>query len=61
MLNPKGGLFSRKEDPEIRACAAIALGRVGTQRSLQALQQALAEKNVVVRGAVKRALKGGSA
>ena len=27
---PKGGLFSRKEDPELRACAAIALGRIGT-------------------------------
>ena len=27
LLNPKGGLFSKKEDPEVRACAAIALGR----------------------------------
>lgn len=58
LLNPKGGLFSKKEDPEIRACAAIALGRVGTQRSQEALQRALAEKNVVVRGAVNRALRG---
>jgi HEAT repeat protein len=58
LLNPKGGLFARKEDPEIRACAAIALGRVGTQRSQEALQRALAEKNVVVRGAVNRALRG---
>ena len=59
LLNAKGGFFSRKEDPEIRACAAIALGRVGTQRAQEALQKGLAEKNVVVRGAVNRALRGG--
>ena len=61
LLNPKGGLFSKKEDPELRACAAIALGRVGTGRASQALQKALAEKDVVVRNAVNRALKGGAA
>jgi HEAT repeats/PBS lyase HEAT-like repeat len=60
LLNPKGGLFSKKEDPELRACAAIALGRIGTARSGQALQKALAEKDVVVRNAVNRALKGGA-
>jgi hypothetical protein len=61
LLNPKGGLFARKADPEIRACAAMALGRVGTPRAQAALQKALAEKNVVVRGAVNRALRAGSA
>ncbi len=61
LLNPKGGLFSKKEDPELRACAAIALGRINTARSQQALQKALAEKDVVVRNAVNRALKGGAA
>ncbi len=61
LLNPKGGLFSKKEDPELRACAAIALGRIGTARSGQALQKAMAEKDVVVRNAVNRALKGGAA
>ncbi len=61
LLNPKGGLFSKKEDPELRACAAIALGRIGTTRSSQSLQKALAEKDVVVRNAVNRALKGGAA
>ncbi len=60
LLNPKGGLFSKKEDPELRACAAIALGRVNTPRSQQALQKAMAEKDVVVRNAVNRALKGGA-
>ena len=61
LLNSRGGLFSRKEDPELRACAAIALGHVGTPRAQQALQKSLAEKDVVVRNAVNRALKGGAA
>lgn len=61
VLNPKGGLFSRKEDPDLRACAAIALGHIGTVRSQHALQKAMAEKDVVVRNAVNRALKGGAA
>lgn len=58
MLNPKGGLFSKKEEPELRACAAIALGHIGTTRSQAALQKAMSEKDVVVRNAVNRALKG---
>jgi hypothetical protein len=58
LLNPKGGLFSKKEDPELRACAAIALGRAGTARAQQALQKAMSEKDAVVRNAVNRALKG---
>jgi hypothetical protein len=61
LLNPKSGLFSRKEDPEVRACAAIALGHIGTVRSQNALQKAMAEKDAVVRNAVNRALKGGAA
>jgi hypothetical protein len=60
LVNSKGGLFSRKEDPEVRACAAIALGRIGTARAQEALQKAMSEKDVVVRNAVNRALKGGT-
>ena len=60
LLNAKGGLFSRREDPDMRACAAIALGKVGTQKAQEALQRAMGEKDVVVRSAVARALKGGS-
>jgi hypothetical protein len=60
LLNPKGGLFSKKEDPELRACAAIALGRIGTPRAQHTLQKAMAEKDIVVRNAVNRALKGGA-
>lgn len=61
LLNGKGGLFARKEDPDIRACAALALGKVGTQRAQTALQKAMGEKDVIVRTAVNRSLKGGSA
>jgi hypothetical protein len=60
LLNPKSGLFAKKEDPELRACAAIALGRIGTPRAQQALHKAMSERDVVVRNAVNRALKGGA-
>lgn len=58
LLNGKGGLFSRKEDAELRACAAVALGKVGTSRARESLQKAVGEKDVVVRSAVSRALRG---
>jgi len=58
LLHGKSGLLGRKEDPEIRACAAIALGRIKTPRSEQSLQKAMGEKDAVVRNAVNRALKG---
>lgn len=61
LLNGKGGLFARKEDPEIRACAALALGKVGTQRAQGALQKAMGERDVIVRTAVNRSLRGGGA
>lgn len=60
LLNAKGGLFARKEDPELRACAAVALGRVGTPAARESLQRAEGDKDVVVRNAVGRALRGGS-
>jgi HEAT repeat protein len=56
ILNAKG-MFSKREDPEIRACAAIALGRLGTSRARECLQRAASEKDVVVRNAVTRALR----
>ncbi len=61
LLNAKGGLFARKEDPELRACAAIALGRIGTAASRTVLEKAVGEKEVIVKSAVSRALKGGPA
>lgn len=57
ILNPKGGIFTRKEDPEFRACAAVALGKIGTRRATDILQKAVADKDVVVRNAVTRALR----
>ena len=57
MLNGKS-LFGRREDAELRACAAVALGRVGTPDAQAALRQAANEKDVVVRNAVARALRG---
>ncbi len=57
MLNNKGFL-GRKEDVEIRACAAIALGRIGSAKAIEALRKAAAEKDIIVRNAVTRALRG---
>jgi HEAT repeat protein len=56
MLNGKR-LFS-KERPEIRACAAMALGKVQAPAAKAALQQALTDASPIVRNAVARALGG---
>jgi hypothetical protein len=60
MLNGKS-LFGRREDSEMRACAAVALGRVNTPHAHEALRRASSEKDVIVRNAVNRALRGGIA
>jgi hypothetical protein len=60
VLNGKGFL-GRREDAELRACAAMALGRIGTTKSGAALRKAAQEKDVVVRNAVTKALRGGTA
>ncbi|MDQ2665391.1 MAG: HEAT repeat domain-containing protein [Gemmatimonadota bacterium] len=57
MLNGKS-MFGRREEPEMRACAAIALGRVKGAAANAALQKAAVEKDVIVRNAVGRALRG---
>ena len=57
LLNGKT-MFGRREDAEMRACAAIALGRVKSALANTALQKAALEKDVVVRNAVSRALRG---
>lgn len=58
VLNGKGFL-GRREDSELRACAAIALGRISTPNAAASLRKASsAEKDVVVRNAVNRALRG---
>jgi HEAT repeat protein len=51
------GMFKRKETAESRACAAIALSRLGTPEARDVLQQAANDKDLVVRNAVNRALR----
>jgi HEAT repeat protein len=58
MLNVKAGLFGAKGDPEMRACAAVALGKIATPAARAVLEKAVGEKDVIVRAAVTRALKG---
>ena len=54
-------LFGRREDSELRACAAVALGRINTPQAQESLRRATNEKDVIVRNAANRALRGGSA
>jgi hypothetical protein len=49
-------LFGR-ESPEMRACAAMALGRVGSPAARAALQRSVSESNPIVRNAVMKALR----
>jgi hypothetical protein len=60
MLNARG-LFGKKVDPELRACAAMALGRIGSEAAVATLRRASNEKEILVRNAVNRALRGGGA
>jgi len=57
VLNGKGFL-GRREESELRACAAIALGRISGPKATDVLRKASSEKDVVVRNAVNRALRG---
>ena len=52
------GLLKMKEPPETRACAAVALGRIKTPEARELLQRAVDDKELVVRNAVNRALRG---
>ncbi|HEU4699891.1 MAG TPA: HEAT repeat domain-containing protein [Gemmatimonadales bacterium] len=56
ILVPRG-LLRRKEAPETRACAAIALGRTRTERARAILEQCATDKELMVRNAVTRALR----
>jgi len=53
-----GGFLKRKEDPQTRACAAMALGKIGTPSARQSLEKAASDKEALVRNAVSRALRG---
>jgi HEAT repeat protein len=60
LLNAKG-FMGKKDDAEIRACAAMALGKINSPRAMDALNRAAGEKDVIVRNAVSRAIRGGTA
>jgi hypothetical protein len=49
-----------RQAPEMRACAAMALGRVNSPAARTALQRASDDANPVVRSAVLKALRGGA-
>jgi HEAT repeat protein len=55
LLNGKSML--RKQSAELRACAAMALGKVGTPASRAALERAAKDENAMVRNAVIKALR----
>jgi HEAT repeat protein len=59
LLNAKG-FMGKKDDSEIRACAAMALGKINSKKSMEALNRATGEKDVIVRNAVSRAIRGGT-
>ena len=57
LLVQKGGLLARKEDPETRACAAMALGKIRAPAAREVLQKVSQDKEPLVRNAVSRALR----
>ena len=50
-------LIGKKEDPETRACAAMALGKIHTPAARALLEQSAHDKEPLVRNAVTRALR----
>jgi HEAT repeat protein len=61
LLAAKGGLLARKEDPETRACAAMALGKIRSPAARDILQKMTQDKEPLVRNAVSRALRDSAA
>ncbi len=57
LLLATGGFLKRKGDPETRACAAMALGKIGTPEARAVLEQAAKDKEGLVRNAVNKALR----
>jgi hypothetical protein len=60
ILNSKG-FMGKKDDSEFRACAAMALGKINSPKATESLQRATGEKDVIVRNAVSKAIRGGNA
>jgi HEAT repeat protein len=57
LLSGRTLVLRRRIDPELRACAAMALGKIGTPKALAALRDAVDDKDVRVRSAINRALR----
>jgi HEAT repeat protein len=55
------GLLRMKQPPEVRACAALALGRINTPEARAVLERALDDKELMVRNAARQALRDGEA
>ena len=51
------GFMKKKVDPEIRACAAMALGKIGTPAARALLEGAVKDKDSLVRNAANKALR----
>jgi HEAT repeat protein len=60
MLQPRG-LLKLTQPSDLRACAAIALGKIRTPEARQVLAGAADDKDLVVRNAVNRALRESAA
>ena len=50
--------LGKREASELRACAAVGLGKIGTEAAMDALQRSASDGDVIVRNAVSRALRG---
>jgi HEAT repeat protein len=55
LLNGRS-MLGRRADADVRACAAMALGRIGTPKASESLARARDERDVLVRNAVGRAM-----
>jgi HEAT repeat protein len=58
MLKDSGGLFRKGGSSDTRACAAVALGLIGTPGARAALEKGLRDRDPVVSNAARRALRG---
>jgi HEAT repeat protein len=52
------GFMGKRDDSEVRACAAMALGKINSPKAMESLNRAAGEKDVIVRNAVSKAIRG---
>jgi hypothetical protein len=58
VLNGRSAL-GRREEGELRACAAAGLSRIKSDRALESLAKAASDRDILVRNAVARAMREG--